>query len=116
MAAIPTYLKPKPGLFLALAGTALFACTCRAQEREKKPEEASKVAGVDVTPAQATSPVGGKLEFKAVAKDAAGQPLPDAVKYWFAAPFDAASAEQNGEVSFVEPGEITIGAVIGKKI
>jgi len=116
MPAIPTYLKPKPGLFLALAGTALFACTCRAQEGEKKPEEASKVASVEVTPAQATSPVGGKLEFKAVAKDAAGQPLPDAVKYWFAAPFDAASAEQNGEVSFVEPGEITIGAVIGKKI
>ena len=116
MPAIPTYLKPKPGLFLALAGTALFACTCRAQEGEKKPEEASKVASVEVTPAQGTSPVGGKLEFKAVAKDAAGQPLPDAVKYWFAAPFDAASAEQNGEVSFVEPGEITIGAVIGKKI
>jgi len=106
MPAIPTYLKPKPGLFLALAGTALFACTCRAQEGEKKPEEASKVASVEVTPAQATSPVGGKLEFKAVAKDAAGQPLPDAVKYWFAAPFDAASAEQNGEVSFVEPGEL----------
>ena len=114
MPAIPTYLKPKPGLFLALAGTALFACIGRAQEGEKKPEQGSKVASVEVTPAQGTSPVGGKLEFKAVAKDAAGQPLPDAVKYWFAAPFDAASAEQNGEVSFVEPGEITFGAVIGK--
>ena len=43
MPAIPMYLTPKPGLFLALAGTALFACTCRAQEGEKKPEEASKV-------------------------------------------------------------------------
>ena len=70
MPAIPTCLKPKPGLFLALAGTALFACTCRAQEGEKKPEEASKVSSVEVTPGQATSPVGGKLEFKAVAKDA----------------------------------------------
>jgi uncharacterized protein YjdB len=116
MPALPAYAKPKPGLFLALAGTALLACPCHAQEAEQKPDETSKVASVEVTPAQASSPVGGKLAFKAVAKDAAGQALPDAVKYWFAAPFDAASADQKGEVSFVEPGEITIGAVIGKKI
>lgn len=82
----------------------------------KKPEEVSKVDSVEVTPSQSSTPVGGKLQFKAVAKDASGQPLPDAVKFWFAAPFDAASADDKGEVSFVEPGEITIGAVIGKKI
>jgi len=80
---------------------------------EKKPEEVSKVDSVEVTPAQASSPVGGKLQFKAVAKDSAGQPLPDAVKFWFAAPFDSASADDKGEISFVQPGEITIGAVIG---
>ena len=57
MPAIPTYLTPKPGLFLALAGTALFACTCRAQEGEKKPEEASKVASVEVTPALTLPPL-----------------------------------------------------------
>jgi len=108
--------NPRGLLFVILAGSALIAHPCAAQDAEKKPEEASKVASVEVTPAQAASPVGGKLEFKAVGKDAAGQPLPDAVKYWFAAPFDAASADQKGEVSFVEPGEITIGAVIGKKI
>ena len=83
---------------------------------EKKPEEVSKVDSVEVTPAQASSPVGGKLQFKAVAKDSAGQPLPDAVKFWFAAPFDSASADDKGEISFVQPGEITIGALIGKKI
>src|SRR5215469_18674410 len=108
MPAIPRYLKPKPGLCLALAGTALFACTCRAQEGEKKPEEASKVASVEVTPAQGTSTVGGKLQFKAVAKDASGQALPDPVKNWFVAPFDSGAAEENGEVSFVQPGEITV--------
>ncbi|MGB9432945.1 MAG: Ig-like domain-containing protein [Candidatus Acidiferrum sp.] len=83
---------------------------------ERKPEEVSKVVTVEVTPAQTTTPVGSKLQFKAVAKDSAGNPLPDAVKYWFAAPFDAASADDSGEVSFVEPGEITVGAEIGKKI
>ncbi|MGB2626039.1 MAG: Ig-like domain-containing protein [Candidatus Acidiferrum sp.] len=83
---------------------------------DKAPEEVSKVVTVEVSPAQASTPVGGKLQFKAVAKDAAGQPLPDVAKFWFAAPFDAASADDKGEVSFVEPGEITVGAVIGKKI
>ena len=102
-------------LFLAAA----LAFPLAAQDSpaaEKKPEEVSKVATVEVTPATASTPIGGKLQFKAVAKDASGQTLPDAVKYWFAAPFDAAAADEHGEVSFVEPGEITIGAVIGKKI
>lgn len=116
MFAIFTFQKPKTGLYLLFVALALLAHACAAQDAEKKPEEASKVATVEVAPAQSTVPVGGKLEFKAVAKDAAGQPLPDTVKLWFAAPFDAASADQKGEVSFVEPGEITVGAVIGKKI
>jgi hypothetical protein len=84
--------------------------------KDKRAEEVSKVVTVEVTPEQSTAPVGGKLQFKAVAKDSAGQPLPDAVKFWFAAPFDAASADDKGEVSFVQPGEITIGALMGKKI
>src|SRR5271167_942570 len=103
-------------LFLAASFFALFASAQDPPSKDKKPEEVSRVSTVEVTPAQTNTPVGGKLQFKAVAQDAAGQPLPDAVKYWFAAPFDAASADDHGEVSFVEPGEITVGAVIGKKI
>ncbi len=83
---------------------------------EKKPEEVSKVDSIEVTPAQSSIPVGGKLQFKAVGKDAAGQPLPDTVKHWFVAPFDAAVADEKGEVSFVEPGEILVGAMMGKKV
>jgi hypothetical protein len=96
-----------------------FALPAVAQDplaSEKKDEPPSKVATVEVTPSEATTPVGGKLQFKAVAKDSASQLLPDTVKLWFAAPFDAATAGEHGEVSFVEPGEITVGAVIGKKI
>lgn len=115
MPAIFSFYIPKLRQFLLFA-PALFTLPCAAQNAEKKPEETSKVATVEVTPAQATTPVGGKLQFKALAKDAAGQPLPDTVKLWFAAPFDTASADEKGEVSFVEPGEITVGAVIGKKI
>ena len=100
-----------PGCLL-LAGLA----TARPpQEPEKKAEDESKVASIEVTPSKSTAAVGSKLQFKAVAKDANGQPLPDPVKNWFAAPFDSAVAEDTGEVSFVQPGEITVVAVIGKK-
>src|SRR5260221_8964607 len=86
------------------------------QEPEKKAEEESKVASIEVTPLKSTAAVGTKLQFKAVAKDANGQALPDAVKHWYAAPFDSAVAEDTGQVTFVQPGEITVEAVIGKKI
>jgi uncharacterized protein YjdB len=86
------------------------------QDPDKKPEEVSKVASIEVTPAKSTAAVGTKLQFKAVVKDANGQPLPDPIKHWYAAPFDSAAAEDTGEVTFVQPGEITVEAVIGKKI
>jgi hypothetical protein len=85
------------------------------QEPEKKAEEESKVATIEVTPMKSTAAVGTKLQFKAVGKDANGRALPDPVKNWYAAPFDSAVAEGTGEVSFVQPGEITVVAVIGKK-
>ena len=103
-------------LFFAAAFLSLPAAAQDSPSSEKKADESSYVATVEVTPAQATTPVGGKIQFKAVAKDAAGQPLPDAVKLWFAAPFDSASADEHGGVSFVQPGEVTVGATIGKKI
>ena len=86
------------------------------QEPDKKPEEVSNVATIEVTPIKSTAAVGTKLQFKAVVKDANGQTLPDPIKHWYAAPFDSAAAEDNGEVTFVQPGEITVEAVIGKKI
>ncbi len=105
-------------LSLAVASFFMVASPAGAQDSsqsEQKPKEESKVATVEVTPAQATTAIGSKLQFKAVAKDASGQVLPDKVKIWTAAPFDSAGADDNGEVSFVQPGEITVGALIGKK-
>ena len=111
------YLRSTPiRLFSFSLLMAILGSLSLAQEADKKPEEASKVASVEVTPAQGTSTVGGKLQFKAVAKDASGQALPDPVKNWFVAPFDSGAAEENGEVSFVQPGEITVSALIGKKL
>jgi hypothetical protein len=95
---------------------ALPAAAQKPLEPEQKADDKSNIATVEVTPGQTTAAIGGKLQFKAVAKDKSGNMLPDAVKYWYAAPFDAAGAEQNGEISFFQPGEITVGALIGSKI
>ena len=106
-------------LFWVLPGCLLLASLAAAmspQEPDKKPEEDSKVSSIEVTPLKSTAAVGTKLQFKAVVKDANGQPLTDPIKHWYAAPFDSAAAEQTGEVTFVQPGEITVEAVIGKKI
>jgi len=102
-----------PSACLLLAGAATAKPP---QEPDKKPEEVSRVASIEVSPAKSTAAVGTKLEFKAVVKDASGQTLPDPIKHWYAAPFDSAAAEDTGVVTFVEPGEITVEAVIGKKI
>src|SRR5690348_7091489 len=61
--------------FVSLAGL-LPACLLLAglaaakspQEPEKKVEEESKVATIEVTPLKSTAAVGSKLQFKAVAK------------------------------------------------
>jgi hypothetical protein len=119
MRLVRTFSQIPLGTVVVFAVASFLAHPASAQDpvsKDNKPEEVSKVATVEVTPDQTTTPVGSKVQFKAVAKDSAGQPLPDPVKLWFAAPFDAATAGDNGEVSFVEPGEITIGAVVGKKI
>jgi hypothetical protein len=119
MSPVHRYCRKHLCVATVLSATNLFSGFAFAQDAskaEKKPEEVSKVATVEVTPGQTTTPVGSKLQFKAVGKDSQGQALRDTVKFWFAAPFDAASADDQGEVSFVQPGEITVGAVIGKKI
>ena len=104
---------------LLLAAATIGALPTVAQkplEPEQKADDKSNIAVVEVTPGTATAAIGGKLQFKAVAKDKSGNTLPDPVKYWYAAPFDAAGAEQTGEISFFQPGEITVGALIGSKI
>src|SRR6476646_11774238 len=104
----------KFGLSLAVIAAAVVGSTPvlaqKPLEPDQKSDEKSKIARVEVTPATGMTAIGSKMQFKAVAKDASGQTLPDAVKYLYAAPFDAAGADQNGEMSFFQPGEVTVGA------
>jgi hypothetical protein len=101
-----------------VAAFATFAATSRAQEQEKKPEEKKgpAVASIELTPNAAKAQVGDTLQFKAVAKDAAGNVMDVKVSTWFAAPFDASTVDVNGVAHFTSPGEITVGAVIGEQV
>ena len=72
-------------------------------------------ARVDVTPMRAESEVGQTLKFTAVGVDASGTRLDVAPAAWFAAPFDSAAADQQGNVTFFQPGEIRVGAIVGGK-
>ena len=74
----------------------------------------AKVASVEVT--GATEAVAGqKIKFTATAKDEAGKPLDMKPGLWVALPFDSAFAEPDGTVTFIEPGEIKVAAVINGK-
>jgi hypothetical protein len=70
---------------------------------------------VEISPSNLSVEVGQKVQFTAVAKDASGNPITEKPSAWFAAPFDLAKADENGTVSFYQPGEVTVGALIGGK-
>ncbi|HEY7819916.1 MAG TPA: hypothetical protein VIG29_16970, partial [Vicinamibacteria bacterium] len=86
------------------------------QESEPKKEEPKSAAEtVDVTQQAAEAEVGESLRFQARAKDASGKLLDEPVASWFAAPFDVASADNDGSVVFHHAGKVRVGAVIGGK-
>ncbi len=97
------------GLFMLALGPAL-----RAQEVGAPPTP-PKVQTVDVSPSGIHVQVGQKIQFTAVAKDAAGKVLDLKPMVWFAGPFDLAGVDTNGSVIFHDPGEVTVGAVVGGK-
>jgi hypothetical protein len=79
------------------------------------PAAPPRVKTVEVSPANAHARVGDRLKFTVVAKDANGTVLDIKPMIWFAAPFDTAGADTDGTVLFRQPGEITVGAVVGGK-
>jgi hypothetical protein len=67
---------------------------------------------VELMPETSDITVGQKVTFRAVTKDASGRTTPAAATAWFAAPFDLAGVDQSGMVSFFNPGEVVIGAIV----
>jgi len=93
-----------------LAGAMLFAPVLAAQDATTP-----KAATVEVSPAGTEAQVGQKVKFSAVAKDASGKVIDEKPAIWFAAPFDQAGADQEGNVIFHSPGEVLVGAVVAGK-
>jgi hypothetical protein len=56
------------------------------------------------------------LKLTAVAKDESGKTLDVKPAVWFAAPFDVAAADNSGTISFFNPGEAQVGAVVAGKV
>lgn len=73
---------------------------------------ASSTRTVELTPESSDITVGQKVKFRAVTKDPSGRTTPAAATAWFAAPFDLAGVDQSGTVSFFNPGEVVIGAIV----
>jgi hypothetical protein len=105
------------GSFLLIFALAmLIACGPNAIAQQAQPTPAGPaVQTVELTPAGAEAEVGKPIKFTAIAKDANGNPLDVKPTAWFAAPFDLAVADENGTVSFFQPGEVMVGALVGGK-
>jgi len=83
--------------------------------KQEAPTTSVAPASVEVTPKTIDAHVGEKIKFAAVAKDADGNVINEKPKFWFAAPFDLAGADDAGEVTFHAPGVVTVGTVIAGK-
>src|SRR5437588_10215595 len=74
-----------------------------------------KVATVEISPPASDAVAGQKMKFTATAKDESGKTLDAKPSFWVALPVDSASADETGTVTFLEPGEIKVVAVVGGK-
>jgi len=85
------------------------------EAKQEPPSTSVAPATVEISPATLDAHVGEKIKFSAVAKDAAGGVIDEKPSAWFAAPFDVAGADDDGQVTFHAPGQVTVGAVVAGK-
>lgn len=76
---------------------------------------AQQPASVEISPAGAEAEAGQKMKFTVAAKDKEGKPLNVTPSMWIALPVDSAVADEAGNVTFFEPGEIKVVAVVEGK-
>jgi hypothetical protein len=98
-------------LFLFL----VFACWVPTSSAQDKPPAGPKPARVEITPRVTEAQAGRQLTFSAVGYDDAGNKMDAKPSAWFATPFDLAYSDEQGNVTFVLPGEVRIGAMINGK-
>src|SRR5262249_39634935 len=78
-------------------------------------QQPTRVATVEVTSSAKEAEVGQEVKLTVVAKDASGNVVNEPPSTYFAGPFDAATADENGVIKLHGPGEVTAGALVGGK-
>ncbi len=78
-------------------------------------QQSASAKVVELTPATTDISVGQKVKFTATIKDSDGNKKSAPASAWFAAPFDLAGVDETGTVSFLNPGDVLVGAIVGGK-
>jgi plastocyanin len=102
-------------LLAILCFTVLVAAPTAIATAQQPTTPGPVIKTVEITPARPDISVGQKVKFTAVAKDEAGHVINVTPSTWFAVPFDLAGADDSGTVSFFNPGEVLLGAIVGGK-
>ena len=100
--------------FLALMAALLISTNLWAQQPSPSPA-ASTVTTVEVSAPVKEAEVGQQVKISVVAKDASGTVVNEQPSTYFAGPFDAAAADESGNIKLVGPGKVIAGAIVGGK-
>ena len=101
--------------FRSLLAVLCFAALVVLAINSTTAQEPTAAAVGELTPATTDISVGQKVKFSATVKDAAGNKTSAPATAWFAAPFDLAGVDETGTVSFFNPGEVVVGAIVNGK-
>jgi uncharacterized protein YjdB len=93
------------GIIISLS---LFALIAIAQQP-------SAVKSVEVTASSKEAEVGQQVTLTVIARDDNGNVVKENPSTYFAGPFDAATADDNGVIKLHGPGEVIAGAIVGGK-
>lgn len=99
-------------IYFAFFVSTFLAVGIYAQGDQTKP---SAVKTIEIKSPVTEAEVGKPMKFTAIAKDDSGNAVNEKPSVWFAAPFDLAHAAEDGTVSFFQPGEVLVGAIVGGK-
>ena len=103
----------RAGRALALVALGLAAQAGLAAQEPTPGTQGPKVAAVELSPGKAEAVVGQKKSFTVIAKDDAGQTVNVKPDVWVVLPVDSGFADESGNVTFVQPGELKVVAVVG---
>src|SRR5215510_656292 len=90
-------------------------CAVSAFSQETPPPTGPKPDRVVITPRVAEAEAGQQMTFTAAGYDEANSKLDAKASAWFVTPFDLGYADDNGNITFVAPGEVRIGALVNGK-